>query len=128
MIANIILAYVLYNLISTPGLAIAAVCGSLVNAVLNYICMVRKYPGMFKRADGIAVLKTVIAAVIMFGVLWLVFGAVKNVFDVSSVFGSLMAAAVTGGAGVIVYLVLCIVLKIDVVMNVINNFKGGKKA
>lgn len=35
MVINILLAYVLYNVMATNGLALAAAGGSIVNAVLN---------------------------------------------------------------------------------------------
>ena len=51
MVINILLAYVLYNVMATNGLALAAAGGSIVNAVLNWFCMHRKYPDMIKGRD-----------------------------------------------------------------------------
>ena len=127
MIVNIIRAYVLYHYISTPGLALATVCGSVVNALLNYICMTRKYPGMFKRADGVQILKIILSAVVMYAVLYFIYNAVTGIIDESTVSGSMAVAIVSGGVSGVVYLVLCLVLKVDVIINAINSLKGGKR-
>ncbi len=127
MIVNIILAYVLYHYISTPGLALATVCGSVVNALLNYICMTRKYPGMFKKADGVQILKIIVSAVVMYAVLYFIYNAVTGIIDESTVSGSMAVAIVSGGISGVVYLVLCLVLKVDVIINAINSLKGGKR-
>ncbi len=123
MIVNIILAYVLYNFISTPGLALATVCGSVVNALLNYICMTRKYPGMFKKADGVQIIKIIINAVIMYVLLYFLYNTVTGIVDESTVIGSIAVAVISGGASVLVYLVMCFVLRVDVVTDAINSLK-----
>lgn len=123
MIVNIILAYVLYNFISTPGLALATVCGSVVNALLNYICMTRKYPGMFKKADGVQIIKIIINAVIMYVLLYFLYNTVTGFVDESTVIGSIAVAVISGGASALVYLVMCLVLRIDVVTDAINSLR-----
>lgn len=127
MIVNIVLAYLLYNRISTPGLALATVCGSVANAALNYICMIKKYPGIFNKSAGIEILKTVICAFIMCPIMYFAYNATKNAFGMETVIHHWLALIISGGAGIVVYLVLCLVLKVDVIWGVINNFKGGKK-
>lgn len=123
MLVNIALAYVLYNYMSTPGLALATVCGSIVNALLNYICMAKKYPGMFKKNDGVQILKTVISAIVMYAVLYAVYNAVAGMIDAQQVLGSIAVAVLSGTAAMIVYLLLCIVFKVDVLFNAINSFR-----
>lgn len=101
MVVNIVLAYILYNFMSTNGLALAAACGSIINAALNWFCMVRKYPDMIKRPDIINMLKSVLAAVVMGIVVYLIYGFIGGRFD--GLIGNIITCAVCGVSGVIVY-------------------------
>lgn len=49
MVINILLAYVLYNVMATNGLALAAAGGSIVNAVLNWVLYAQKVSRYDKR-------------------------------------------------------------------------------
>lgn len=123
MIVNIILAYILYRYMSTSGLALATVCGSVVNALLNYICMSMKYPGMFKKNDGLQILKTVVSAIVMYAVLYAVYNAIVGVIAADGIIGSAAVAILSGIAAMAVYLLMCIGFKVDVLFDAINSFK-----
>lgn len=124
---NIALVYVLYSKLSTIGLALATVCGSVVNAVLNYICMVKKCPGMFKKHDGFEILKTLVCTAVMCPVLYYIYGAAQSMVDMSAVVGNIIAAGTAGAVGIIAYFVMCLALRVEVVWNIIKSFKGGGK-
>ena len=123
MVVNIILAYILYNYMSTRGLALATVGGSVVNALLNYICMVKKYPELFGKKDKISIIKIVVCGIVMYAVLAIVFRITGRIFDMSGIIGSLMVCAVSGICGAAVYIAACLVMRIDVFMEMINNFR-----
>ena len=125
---NIALAYVLYHYLSTPGLALATVGGSITNAFLNYICMVKKHPGMFKASDKLTIMKIVVCGVVMAAVMYGAYTFIITKTDISTIMGSIAAVASSGAIAVVVYMVLCIALKIDVIVDIIKNVKGGKKA
>lgn len=128
MVVNIALAYLLYHYMSTPGLALATVGGSVTNALLNYICMVRKHSGMFAKSDKISIVKIIICGIVMYAAMYLSFSFVSGRVETSSILGSIIAAGVSGVVSVLLYLASCMVLKVDVITDLIKNFKGGKKA
>ena len=128
MIVNIALAYILYHFMSTPGLALATVGGSITNALLNYICMARKHPGMFKKEDRIGLLKIVLCGVVMCAVMFGSFMLISSKIDTTTIIGSILAVAVCGGISLVIYLALCFVFRIDVLVDLIKNVKGGGKA
>ena len=128
MVVNIALAYALYHYMSTPGLALATVGGSVTNALLNYICMVRKHPGMFTKSDKLSIVKIVICGIVMYAAMYISFSFVSGRVEISSIFGSIIAAGVSGAVSALIYLASCMVMKIDIITDLIKNFKGGKKA
>lgn len=101
MAANIALAYVLYKVMSTNGLALAAAFGSIINAALNWFCIARKYPGMIKRSDIIDMVKSILSAVVMGAVILPLYSFLTAHF--SGIAGNLIICAVCGVAGVIIY-------------------------
>lgn len=128
MVVNIGLAYLLYHFMSTPGLALATVGGSVVNAVLNYICMVRKHPGMFAKSDKVTIVKIVVCGIVMYAVMYFVFNLLSGRIDTSSIIGSILTAGISGAAALIIYLAACLVLRIDTVTDILKTLKGGKTA
>ncbi|HIT86136.1 MAG TPA: murein biosynthesis integral membrane protein MurJ [Candidatus Ornithomonoglobus intestinigallinarum] len=118
MVFNIILAYVLFGIFKTYGLALAAAGGSIFNAFLNGVCIIRRRPGMIKRADGAVFVKALIAAVIMAAA---VFGVYSLVYDADAGrLGQIITCAVCGVSGVIVYAVCVLLLKVDEVRALIK--------
>ena len=59
----------------------------------------------------------------MYAVLAIVFRITGRIFDMSGIIGSLMVCAVSGICGAAVYIAACLVMKIDVFMEMINNFR-----
>lgn len=122
MVVNIVLAYVLHAFFSTNGLAVAAACGSIVNALLNYICLVRKSPGLFEKKDGISILKTLFAAIIMAVPLYFLYMFMSRYFAVGFINNIILAICCTA-AGVIIYFAFCLIFKVDTVTNLLNSFR-----
>ena len=58
MVFNIVFVLIIYNVIKndvamlTGGLALAAAGGSIVNAVLNGVLLIKKFPGIIKKSDA----------------------------------------------------------------------------
>ncbi len=101
MIFNIVFAFILYELMSTNGLALAAAFGSIINAALNWYCMSKKYPGMIKDRDIKNMLKAVIAALMMGLAVYAVYGFIGNSF--TGLIGNILICAVCGIVGLAVY-------------------------
>ena len=121
MVFNVILAYLLFGIFKTYGLALAAAGGSIFNAVLNGICMIRRRPGMIKRADGVVFIKAFIAAVIMAAA---VFGVYSLIYDPEAGrIGQIITCAVCGVTGVVVYAVSIWLLRVEEVRSLLKRNK-----
>lgn len=104
MVANIALAWLLYKVMSTNGLALAAACGSVINAVLNWLCMSKKYPDMIKRSDIADMVRSVISAAVMGAVILFVYKLISGHFD--GIFGNIVICALCAAVGIMVYVAL----------------------
>ena len=127
MVVNIILAYVLYKVMSTNGLALAAACGSIVNAALNWICMTRRYPGMIKKTDIFDMLKMLLAAAVMAAAVYGLYTATLGVFAgmfANVIIRNVITCAVCALAGVIVYAVMVYILRINEVRMILRKKEG----
>lgn len=113
MIANIALAYVLFKTFKTPGLALAAAFGSIINALLNAVSVGNNFKGFFTLSDWKNIFKTVFSASIM-GFFTFVLYQVLNPVLYGSLLGNIMLCAVCGTIGILVYAVSCYILKVDV--------------
>lgn len=111
MVVNIVLAFILYNFMSTNGLALATAGGSIVNAALNWFCMARKYPGMIKRADVANMLKSVFSALVMGAAVYLLYQLTSGRFE--GLIGNIILCAVCGIAGVAVYAATAYAVGVD---------------
>ncbi len=126
MIVNVALAYVLYNVMSTNGLALAAACGSIVNAALNWLCMTRRYKGMIKKSDIFDMLKMLAAAAIMGAAVYALYafasdaaaGIIANV-----IIRNIAVCAVCAFAGAAVYAAAVYILGINEVRMIIKKPK-----
>lgn len=118
MVINIILAYVLYKVMSTNGLAAAAACGSIVNAALNWFCMARKYPGMISGRDIVNMLKSVISAAVMGIAVYFIYTLARGRVD--GIAGNIITCAVCGAAGIVIYAGLLLVFGEDDIKNLLK--------
>ena len=124
MIANITVAYSLSPVFGISGLAIAAAAGSYVNAILNYLFMRRTYQRVFEKNDIINIAKTFITALLMAAVTVLVYKLTSQFHG--TLLGEILTLAICGFAGFLSYAAVCIVLKIDIIMNVLKRGNNGE--
>ena len=112
MVANICFAYLLSPKLGINGLALATAGGSTVNAVLNYICMKKKYGAFLQKKDKISIGKTVAATLIMAAVVFVVYRLLSGIIQ-HSVMGNLIMGIICAAAGLAVYGVLCVIFGVD---------------
>ncbi len=124
MAVNILMAYFLVSSMGIAGLALAAAAGSTANAVLNYVCINRVYRTLFSKKDGIDLLKIAASSIVMGGIMFMIYKALANVLTLDPVGGIIMGGT-AAAAGLLVYALLCYVLRVDILVNM---FKGGDKS
>ena len=116
IIINILLAYALFGVLKTPGLALAAAGGSICNALLNAFSLRDKK--LFKKEDWICVLKTGVCALVMGAVLIPVSNALK--FVSGGIVGNTIFCGLCGLVGIVVYFAATVVLRVDLIKNLIK--------
>ena len=121
MVLNIILAYVLFRWLKTPGLALAAAFGSMINAVFNWVCLAKRFPGIVSRRDAVSMLKMLLSAIAMAGGVYGISLWLTPMFD-GSFIGNLILCAVSAAAGILIYGVCVYALGVDIV----RDFLGRK--
>lgn len=116
MIFNIVLVSSVYSIIKddammlTGGLAAAAACGSIVNALLNALMLFRKYPGILNKKDIITIFKVIAATVIMAAVVGVIYNCISGRF--SGLTGNIIICAICGICGITVYGIMMFVFKV----------------
>lgn len=129
MVFDIVLVSAMYELIKndpvklTGGLATAAACGSIVNAVLNAFMLFKKLPGLIKCQDIISILKVILSTAIMSAVVYFVYDIISGM--ASSFIGNIIVCAVCGAVGVAVYAAMLIILKVKEIQQILP--KGVRK-
>ncbi len=118
MIVNVVLAYILFNVMQVRGLALATAFGSICNAVLNAVSMGRKYPGMLKKRDIATIAKSLISTVIMAVSVFMVYMFIGGKF--TGLLGNLAITVICGIIGVIIYTVMLMITREETVKNIIN--------
>lgn len=122
MVANIAVAYTLSEPLGIAGLAIATACGSTVNAVLNYTCILRHYKTLFDRTDLVNIIKIVICSLAMGVAMLICYRLLSARFELGFV-GGMVIGGISGILGAIVYVAGCFVTKVDILTELI---KGGR--
>ena len=118
---NIVIAYVLFNFINIKGLALAAAGGSICNAVLNAVCLAKKYPDMMKKSDFAGILKVVAATLVMAAAVFMLYRFINPMF--SGFIGNIIVSAICGVSGVIIYAAALIILRVEEIGKLIPNKK-----
>ncbi len=118
MVVNVVLAYVLYSVMQTNGLALATACGSICNAVLNAISMKRKYPDMMRKSDIVPILKSLVSTIVMAAAVFAIYRLIGGRFDGLS--GNIILLAICGGAGVIIYALMMLLTGSDEIKQLIK--------
>lgn len=110
MVCNIIFAYTLSELFGVGGLALATAGGSVINAVLNYICMRRKRGALFSAEDRKDIVKIVFSAVIMAAAVLAVYYPLKHWSDLGLA-QSFASGVICAAAGLTVYAAVMLISK-----------------
>lgn len=122
MAVNILVAYTLSGRIGIAGLAVATACGSTVNALLNYFCISRHYKRLFTRADMLGLVKIAGAAVLMGAVMYALSRLLSSHFELGFT-GGMIIGGVSGIVGAAVYVSACILLRVDVMTNILKEVR-----
>lgn len=122
LVANIAVAYSLVGTMGISGLAIATACGSTVNAVLNYICITIHYKTVFNKDDKIDLVKIILSSIIMTIVIVLIYMLAFSGLKLNLANG-IIIAGVCGSVGLIVYAVMCIIFKEEILFNLVKEAK-----
>ena len=119
MIANIVTAYILSSKMGIAGLAVAAAVGSYVNAILNYIFMKKYYIKLFEKQDFLNILKALIATAAMSALIAFIYRYLPFT-EASSLKDIIITLLSSVLAGFLLYALLCVVLKVDVIVNLLK--------
>ncbi len=126
MIANIALAYVLFSMFKTPGLALAAALGSIINALLNAISIGCEFKGMFSFSDWKSIFKIIISSAVMCGGTYLLYSLISPALY-GTVMGNLALCAGCAVFAVFLYFGVCYILKVDVLKSTVDSIIKRKK-
>lgn len=113
MAVNIGVAYMLSGRLGIAGLAIATACGSTVNALLNYICILKHYRNLFTKNDSLSILKITACAIIMGIIMFVCYRLLLTKFELGLI-GGLVIGIISGGIGSAVYIAGCFITKVDI--------------
>lgn len=120
MFANIALAYLLFKAFKTPGLALAAALGSIINALLNGFSIGKNHKGLFSKNDWSDILKTVFSGVLMGIVVFLMY-RILSLYLYGTVIGNIALCAGCGAVGCLVYFIICYILKVEVFKSTVDS-------
>lgn len=129
MAVNILLAFILFNVFKTSGLAMAAAGGSIISAALNALSVSRKFRGILGKKDWKNIGKIVFSAVLMGGVAYFSYEFLYG-YLYGTLIGNLALCAICAALSAIVYFAVCFALKTDIFYDTVNSFfkknKEGK--
>lgn len=119
MVVNVVVAYALSPVMGISGLAIATACGSTVNAILNFAGINKHYKKLLSGADVMNILKVFVSSIASGLVMLIIYKIMINNISLGFV-GGIVIGAVCAIAGLLVYAVACIVLRVDIVVNLLK--------
>lgn len=117
MIFDVILVLAFYQFIKddpmklTGGLAAAAACGSIVNALLNGFMLFKKIPGLLGPRDAVTIVKVIIATAVMAAAVYFEYGLISGIAQ--GFIGNIAVCLICGATGVIIYGIMMIILKVN---------------
>lgn len=124
MLFDIILVLAFYQFIKddpiklTGGLAAAAACGSIVNALLNGFILFKKMPGLMNKQDVATILKVLVSTAVMAVIVYIEYGFIAGLGE--SFIGNIIICVICGATGVIVYGAMVILLKVKEITQLIT--------
>ncbi len=123
MVFNVILVLSINGLIKndivklTGGLALAAAGGSIINAVLNGAMLFRKNPHIMSKSDIVTIFKVIFATVIMAAAVKLAYAFLPSGGTVTV---NIITCGICAIAGIAVYGVMLIALRVDMITSLIR--------
>lgn len=126
MIVNIALAYILFTLLKTRGLALAAACGSIFNALMNMLCLRKRFPHMLKKHDILSLAKGLAAAAGCAAAVLAVYYPLRGVLG-SGFINNIILCAASGGCGAAVYAALLVLMKNDMMCGLLYSIFKRKE-
>ncbi|MCD8315022.1 MAG: murein biosynthesis integral membrane protein MurJ [Firmicutes bacterium] len=121
MAVNFIVVFVSFEFINddaetlTAGLAFAVSCGSAVTAALSGGALLKSTPGLLSGDDVKTIVKALLSAVVMGGVVSASYGAVGyfvSFLGLDGILGQLLLCAVIALIGVIIYGLMLVILRV----------------
>ncbi|MDD6213725.1 MAG: murein biosynthesis integral membrane protein MurJ [Firmicutes bacterium] len=125
MAVNILIAYSLAAPLGISGLALATAAGSSVNALLNYICISKHYKTLFTKSDIINTFKIAASALIMAVVMLVCYRILVDHFELGLV-GGIILGGISGVLGIICYVAGCLLLRVDILINLLKGEKNSE--
>ncbi len=121
MFVNIGFAYALFSVLKTPGLALAAALGSICNSLLNAFSLRDKK--LLDKSDFVTIFKIVISSAVMALAVYAVYNLVGDLLY-TDMLGKIALLGICAAVGVVVYSVMSIILKIDLVVGLFKRKAG----
>ena len=109
---NVIFSFILLGPLAHGGLALANSLAALVNTILLFFFLQRKFPALGGRGFFISLGKMLAASIIMGLVVWGLYKLLLSFVPVGT-FGLALNVIITIGVGGVVYLLLCALFKVD---------------
>ncbi|MBQ7793179.1 MAG: murein biosynthesis integral membrane protein MurJ [Clostridia bacterium] len=126
MLANVVMAYLLFGRFSTAGLALATAGGSTVNALLNFISYRRKVGRLFAEGDLSDIIKTLVSGAITAVVVFVLSRATYDAFS-QGVADYIIHGVLCGGVGIVVYVVSVYFIGVKSFKSALGGVFGGRK-
>ncbi len=120
MFINVGLAYVFFNIFKTSGLALAAACGSIINAVLNGVSLTKHVNGLFSKKDLLSFGKMILSVAVMSVITLVLYNAAFPVLY-GTIMGNIILVGICVAVAVPVYFIFCYFLRVDVFKDTIDN-------
>ena len=111
MAVNFALVLFLAEYIGIGGIALASGIAVAVGCIFNYIALLKRDKVLFVRADVTALIKMALSSAVM---------AVAVYFISSAVNSNLIKLLLGVSSGVVVYFIMCVILRVDEVKYAIN--------
>ena len=127
MIFDIILVSAFYEFIKddpmrlTGGLAAAASCGSIVNALLNGFMLFKRIPGLLTARDAVTIAKIAAATLIMAATVYFEYAFVSGFAE--GFIGDVIVCIICGATGAAIYGVLMIAFKVHEIIQLLPKSK-----
>ena len=121
MIFNITVAYTLFNKIGIVAIALSVSLGSIFNAILNLICLIRANSKIFNKADVFEFVKMVVATLVMSVVVILLY---KYMYVADrTMFNQILTCVICAICGAIAYFIMLYITKVKLIRDF---FKKGE--